>query len=412
MKYKAKLIATLMTMCLVFSFAVIGILAVKTLNMSVGGNISFSADGVSFTVGNGVFYESNKTTEYTGITSQSGKLQGFAMNTNTKLADVQDEIATWAGLELNLDSRGDSVLKFNIKNDMSDKQIYVTFAVTLGTNTNNNMNIVAPTTEEIYPTENKNIEITFDILDMNINAGLTGFKIDITISDTAANPGSTESNPIDSTELPNLTFDTATASDGCISVAGNGATGDVVIPAYIKIGIQTYKVTEIPDYAFQGTNITSMTIPNTVRRIGKWAFSNCKNLKEIVIPSSVTKICEGAFSGAGLESVVIENGVEEIQSYAFAGTKISTIKIPASVKYITAWGAFENCANLAIVYSDCTPTVLLGSQGSCILNYTEYVYFHKDITISDSRFTKVGQEGDYNKYTETITQSMSGGGAD
>ena len=257
MKYKAKLIATLMTMCLVLSFAVIGILAVKTLNMSVGGNISFTADGVSFTVGNGVFYESNKTTEYTGITSQSGKLQGFAMNTNTKLADVQDEIATWAGLELNLDSRGDSVLKFNIKNDMSDKHIYVTFAVTLGTNTNNNMNIVAPTTEEIYPTENKNIEITFDILDMNINAGLTGFKIDITISDTEGNPGATQNNPIDSTELPSLTFDTATASNGCISVGNNGATGDVVIPAYVKVNNVTYTITTIEENAFSGSSISS-----------------------------------------------------------------------------------------------------------------------------------------------------------
>ena len=154
MKYKAKLIATLMTMCLVLSFAVIGILAVKTLNMSVGGNISFTADGVSFTVGNGVFYESNKTTEYTGITSQSGKLQGFAMNTNTKLADVEDEIASWTGLELALDSRGDAVLKFNIKNDMSTKKLYVLFTVSEGTNTNNNMEIICATFCNFYVVRN------------------------------------------------------------------------------------------------------------------------------------------------------------------------------------------------------------------------------------------------------------------
>ena len=363
MKYKAKLIATLMTMCLVLSFAVIGILAVKTLNMSVGGNISFTADGVSFTVGNGVFYESNKTTEYTGITSQSGKLQGFAMNTNTKLADVQDEIATWAGLELNLDSRGDSVLKFNIKNDMSDKQIYVTFAVTLGTNTNNNMNIVAPTTEEIYPTENKNIEITFDILDMNINAGLTGFKIDITISDTAANPGSTESNPIDSTELPNLTFDTTTASDGCISVAGNGATGAIFIPAYVKVNNRTYKVTKIEDYAFYYCDtITTVEIPDTVTSIG---------------------------------------------TYAFSYSTIRNVKIPASVTTISAY-AFFSANSTNYVYFETDPSWI--ESVSCIFNYTTAVYVKTGVTVTSSAFTKlaVSDVEGYDKYTETINYNLHG----
>ena len=46
MKAKTKLIATLMAMCLVITLGVFGILAVKTLNMSVGGNITFSAEGI------------------------------------------------------------------------------------------------------------------------------------------------------------------------------------------------------------------------------------------------------------------------------------------------------------------------------------------------------------------------------
>ena len=387
MKYKAKLIATLMTMCLVLSFAVIGILAVKTLNMSVGGNISFTADGVSFTVGNGVFYESNKTTEYTGITSQSGKLQGFAMNTNTKLADVQDEIATWAGLELNLDSRGDSVLKFNIKNDMSDKHIYVTFAVTLGTNTNNNMNIVAPTSEEIYPTENKNIEITFDILDMNINAGLKGFKIDITISDTAGNPGSTESNPIDSTELPNLTFDTATASNGCISVKNNGATGDVVIPAYVKVGTITYAVTEIESNGFLGaTGITSIILPSTLKKINSSAFSNTR-ITSITIPESVTEIGASAFSLSSVETVIILS------------------------KDILLGGLCFDLTSAKNVYLHFDPGQRNLETYHALFNNTAVVYIQEDVIVTDGRFTQVSTpvvEG-YKTYTETIYHSHSGG---
>ena len=61
MKAKTKLIATLMAMCLVITLGVFGILAVKTLNMSVGGNITFNAEGVSFTIGDGKFYKTDKT---------------------------------------------------------------------------------------------------------------------------------------------------------------------------------------------------------------------------------------------------------------------------------------------------------------------------------------------------------------
>ena len=330
MKYKAKLVATLMTMCLVLSFAVIGILAVKTLNMSVGGNISFTADGVSFTVGNGVFYESNKTTEYTGITSQSGKLQGFAMNTNTKLSDVQDEIATWAGLELNLDSRGDSVLKFNIKNDMSDKQIYVTFAVTLGTNTNNNMNIVAPTTETIVATENKNIEITFDILDMNINAGLKGFKIDITISDTAGG-GAASSVVVDKTtgavtstsdtKYTNAKYNIVSTTDKTVTVfqSGESITGEVVIADKVKIDGVEYTVTELRVGSFENcTGITSVVIPDSITRIGGCSFKGCNGLTEVVIPDSLTFIGGEVFSNCNnLTNVVIGSGLSNLGDLAF-----------------------------------------------------------------------------------------------
>ena len=55
MKNKTKLVATLMALCLVVTLGVFGILAVKTLNMSVGGNITFTAEGIAFEVSPGAF---------------------------------------------------------------------------------------------------------------------------------------------------------------------------------------------------------------------------------------------------------------------------------------------------------------------------------------------------------------------
>lgn len=44
---------------------------------------------------------------------------------------------------------------------------------------------------------------------------------------------------------------------------------------------------EIGDYAFYLTNITSITIPEGVKTIGKYAFSFCTNLTTINLPSTL-----------------------------------------------------------------------------------------------------------------------------
>ena len=178
MKAKTKLIATIMAMCLVISLGVIGILAVKTLNMSVGGNITFSADGLALEVSQGVF-KTDSDAEYTNITSQTGKLQAFAIDTNTKLSDIQDKIDSWANLELTLDSKGDAILHFSVTNKMTTP-LYVYVATNLGTNTNNNMNLtVSPNGTQISAGATTAFEITFDIIDTSINAGLAGFNVSV-----------------------------------------------------------------------------------------------------------------------------------------------------------------------------------------------------------------------------------------
>ena len=55
---------------------------------------------------------------------------------------------------------------------------------------------------------------------------------------------------------------------------------------------------EIYEYAFyENTNITSVTIPDSVTSIGSSAFSSCSSLTSITIPESVTSIGSSAFYG-------------------------------------------------------------------------------------------------------------------
>lgn len=68
-----------------------------------------------------------------------------------------------------------------------------------------------------------------------------------------------------------------------------------------------------------GKEETSYTIPDSVIRIGKNAFLDCRHLKSITIPDTVTEIGESAFSWCTLESITIPDTVTLIGKGAFHG---------------------------------------------------------------------------------------------
>lgn len=44
-------------------------------------------------------------------------------------------------------------------------------------------------------------------------------------------------------------------------------------------------------------NVNHIAIPNSVTKIGEWAFCGCNSLESIKIPNSVAEIGDRAFSG-------------------------------------------------------------------------------------------------------------------
>ena len=100
-----------------------------------------------------------------------------------------------------------------------------------------------------------------------------------------------------------------------------------------------------------GKTSTSYSIPDGVKSISEFAFSDCTSLESITIPDSVTSIGESAFNScSSLESITIPYGVTSIGNYVFYDcTSLTGITIPNSVTEIK-YGAFYGCSGLKDVY--------------------------------------------------------------
>lgn len=78
-------------------------------------------------------------------------------------------------------------------------------------------------------------------------------------------------------------------------------------------------VTEIRDYAFKDSGIEYIKLGNNITHIGKWAFAECKNLKEIDLSEcNITVIPEGmCYKCCNMLTVYLPHKTESVDSYAF-----------------------------------------------------------------------------------------------
>ena len=95
-------------------------------------------------------------------------------------------------------------------------------------------------------------------------------------------------------------------------------SGEVIIPSSVTYEGTTYPVTAIGNHAFMGaTELTRVSIPNSVSAIGIHAFSSCNNLTDVNIPDAVTVISAATFYYCtSLTNVHIPDNVTEIGNNA------------------------------------------------------------------------------------------------
>lgn len=184
------------------------------------------------------------------------------------------------------------------------------------------------------------------------------------------------------------------------------------IPSCVWHEGTNYTVTAIMNSSMQSLNITSLTIPSTIKTIGSMAFWYCKKLTTISIPAMTTQIDPTAFSSCSSlsnvkvddrnsqycaidnilmtkdchflilypackpgDSYIVPESVEEIAADAFADCTLKSVRIPASTTKIDA-STFSDCRYLSnIIISEENPSymalddVLMTKDGKVLLRY-------------------------------------------
>lgn len=123
----------------------------------------------------------------------------------------------------------------------------------------------------------------------------------------------------------------------------------------------TSSCTEIGNMAFMSCNqLSSLTLPATIKSIGDMAFFSCAKISSVIIPASVISIGDGAFANSPVvlsvdagnpayiiqDSILYDKAQTKLLQYKF--TKIGAVAIPATVISIQPY-AFYNCAGLTSI---------------------------------------------------------------
>ena len=185
---------------------------------------------------------------------------------------------------------------------------------------------------------------------------------------------------IDSSSLT-YTTDAPVAGEARVESCASGVD-NLVIPSQIYISGVPYTVTELRDssitvlgglFRANRYNLFSVTIPQTLKKIGSYVFNDCENLTllnmfedtqletiatnafadcssliSFNIPSTVTSIGDGAFYNCSRlsETIVIPSGVTIIEEDTFYGSAITGLIFEGSVTSIGDT-AFANCSSLS-----------------------------------------------------------------
>lgn len=154
----------------------------------------------------------------------------------------------------------------------------------------------------------------------------------------------------------------------------------------VKDLILPSNISKVNAYAFLGCNsLVNLVIPNNVTELGQeafrlcdnlktvdmgeglsiidyWAFNDCVSLESVVISSKIRELDQTFINSSNIKEVIIPNSVTRI-NYAFEGcTSLSSVKFGSGLKSLCHY-AFKNCPLVSITVD--SNNMYLDSRNNC-----------------------------------------------
>ena len=136
-------------------------------------------------------------------------------------------------------------------------------------------------------------------------------------------------------------------------------TGDITIPPSVEYNSETFSVTAIVNAFYECADLTSVTLPNSVRSISDYSFYGCSSLESIVANDKIFAHLPMSYSG----SYTIPEGIQTIAGNAFQRcANLESVTIPKSV---TSMGKrpFPACYSLTAIEVAAGNTVYVAVKG-------------------------------------------------
>ena len=350
MSAKVKLISFISAFVLVLGIMIIGVLSAEQVQVNIGGSVSFNATNVYAKVSGNISGAETGNKTFSTLTYSASETTG----------DESD----WTNLALEFTETPDPIIiTITVENLSEERQLQVSLSQTLAGSglgmtitqddnpyTSGAIDILAP-----KPTSGTSIttyKISLTVMEPNENLNNIDFSYILNLTDESLIP--------DPTPVSSFEFKVLSEEDKTVQLTNFiGTETDIVVPTTVSQtsdGTFTegseYTVTAIESEwggsVFYGS-ISSVILPATLQIIGEDAF-NGSTITSITIPRSVTTIENGAFQNSrNLTTVTFEdnNSLLTIGERAFAQCgNLTALDFEKSQLKTIGDNAFNNCSNL------------------------------------------------------------------
>ena len=384
MSLKTKLISTISAICMVLALLTVGVWAVSTASVTLGGSVSFTADNVHARI----------TGNVTG-TQETISLPNleYDVNTDVNSTDFQSKLSSWSNNDMTFTSENLITMTITNENLSEERSLFVT--LTDNTTTDNvgktikqgASNYTSATAVEVTAGNTTTFTMTLSVTDKNLSASATvSYQVELRDANAEEQVKAVQ---LDENKKANgityaLNDETMTAS---ITAYDDSCNDNVVIPGYVSYGGKTYNLETIkttpgqlmhedeygPLYSY-GTyfsNAKNVIIEEGVKYIDKYAFAFCaeygpgfkgaSNVVSITIPSSVIEIGEYAFGGNNEETGEDCGQIETVI--------INSETVASGLTSNTSQGWLIYFANTIYIKTD---IVTAGSVGSYVTNTANF----------------------------------------